>query len=101
MSNNALEGQGSSSTAHNYFYTDTDVQPGITYVYRLSDIAFDGTVTVLRELTVDCAITLPEKTGIASIAPNPFNPVTTIRYAIAKEGRVTVRVIDLTGRTAA
>jgi len=101
LTNTELEGNGSSSTAHNYFYTDTDVQPGVTYVYRLSDIAFDGTVTVLRELTVDYAAALPEETGITSIAPNPFNPVTTIRYAIAKEGRITVRVIDLTGRTAA
>lgn len=30
--------------------------------------------------------------------PNPFNPVTTIRYAIKEEGQVTMRLYDIKGR---
>jgi len=30
--------------------------------------------------------------------PNPFNPVTTIGFSLATEGRVTVRVFDCAGR---
>jgi hypothetical protein len=30
--------------------------------------------------------------------PNPFNPATTIRYKIAKEGRVTITVFDILGK---
>ncbi|NUN70904.1 MAG: VCBS repeat-containing protein [Bacteroidetes bacterium] len=33
--------------------------------------------------------------------PNPFNPVTTIRYAVAEEGMVTLTLSDALGRTVA
>jgi hypothetical protein len=33
-------------------------------------------------------------------APNPFNPVTTIRFATTATGRVTLRLYDLAGRQA-
>jgi flagellar hook assembly protein FlgD len=31
-------------------------------------------------------------------APNPFNPVTTIRYELARTGRVDLVVLDVSGR---
>jgi hypothetical protein len=30
--------------------------------------------------------------------PNPFNPITTVRYGLAQPGRVTVRIYDIAGR---
>ncbi|HEU4725814.1 MAG TPA: FlgD immunoglobulin-like domain containing protein, partial [Candidatus Eisenbacteria bacterium] len=33
--------------------------------------------------------------------PNPFNPRTTIRYTLARPGRVALRVFDVTGRLVA
>ncbi len=37
-------------------------------------------------------------TGFVSIAPNPFNPATTIRFALAREGLAVVGVYDVAGR---
>ncbi len=37
-------------------------------------------------------------TRLGLARPNPFNPVTTIEYALASPGRVTVRVFDAAGR---
>jgi hypothetical protein len=36
-----------------------------------------------------------------SVAPNPFNPSTTIRYALSSSARVKVNVLDVTGRLVA
>ena len=41
---------------------------------------------------------LAEETILYTNFPNPFNPSTIIRYALPKEGEVTVAVYDLMGR---
>ncbi|MFH1845159.1 MAG: C1 family peptidase [bacterium] len=41
---------------------------------------------------------LPQRYGIAAVAPNPFNPLTTIWYDAPRDGQLTVRVYDVRGR---
>jgi len=41
---------------------------------------------------------LPVSYELSQNYPNPFNPVTNIRFAIPKEGFVTLKVFDITGR---
>ena len=38
------------------------------------------------------------RTTILGSYPNPFNPTTTIRYSLAKRGKVTLNVYDIAGR---
>jgi hypothetical protein len=40
----------------------------------------------------------PQRTILHANAPNPFNPVTEIRFDLAEEGHVLLRVYDVTGR---
>ena len=40
-------------------------------------------------------------TGLETPHPNPFNPVTTIRYGLAEEGPVRLTVYDVLGRRVA
>jgi hypothetical protein len=40
----------------------------------------------------------PAVTSLEQNYPNPFNPVTTIRFALAREGRVSLVVYDVAGR---
>jgi len=40
----------------------------------------------------------PVETRLADCWPNPFNPVTTIKYDLAREGAVSIVVYDLRGR---
>jgi hypothetical protein len=44
---------------------------------------------------------LPRVTQLESVAPNPFNPQTTIRFALATASDVTLTVYDLAGRRVA
>lgn len=37
-------------------------------------------------------------TRITNVAPNPFNPETTIHYELAKQGPVDIKIYDVTGR---
>jgi hypothetical protein len=45
--------------------------------------------------------TVPAEYSLSQNFPNPFNPVTTIRYGIPAAGRVTLTVYDILGRTVA
>jgi hypothetical protein len=44
---------------------------------------------------------LPERFELMGNFPNPFNPSTQIRYAVAKESKVTIQVYDVLGRSVA
>ena len=97
-----LQGQGSVSCRTEYSYTDSKVQPGITYEYRLADVSYDGVVEYhgTRAVTVKGSdeLALPEGFALRSIYPNPFNPETNISYAIGKEAEVNLVIVDLLGR---
>src|SRR5690606_30682917 len=38
---------------------------------------------------------------ISSIYPNPFNPSTTIKYAVNQSGKINIQVFDILGRSVA
>jgi hypothetical protein len=44
---------------------------------------------------------LPRTTGLLEVSPNPFNPLTTIRFALATPADVCLSVYDLAGRLVA
>jgi len=44
--------------------------------------------------------TVPEKFEVSNY-PNPFNPTTNIQYSLPKDGNVTVKIFDMTGRNIA
>jgi hypothetical protein len=66
-----------------------------------------GTSTVITAVSTEATTSISEEHRIAreySMAqnyPNPFNPTTTIEYYLAKAGRVTLTVFDVTGKTIA
>jgi len=51
-----------------------------------------------EELDAIAANSLPKEYRIESITPNPFNPTTTITYALPEAALVTLEVFDITGR---
>jgi hypothetical protein len=41
---------------------------------------------------------LPARTALHANVPNPFNPTTTLRFDLARNGRVQLRIYDVAGR---
>ncbi|MBN1884712.1 MAG: hypothetical protein JW876_04210 [Candidatus Krumholzibacteriota bacterium] len=78
-----------------YAVHDTDIVPGRSYVYRLDAIE-DGERVILFETG---AVSVPAAPfALRQNTPNPFNPVTTIRYSLAASGFVRLAVYDAAGR---
>ena len=48
-------------------------------------------------LSID-ALNIPEEFALHNNYPNPFNPITTIRYDLPQESDVTLTIYDITGR---
>ncbi len=71
--------------------TTTAVQAQIAHGY--SNVFALDTVTA-----VDDGRSPPLATALTSIYPNPFNPQTTIEFALAEAGIVELAVFDLRGR---
>ena len=94
----ALQGQGSVSHQTIYTFTDNSVQENESYDYRLSDVDYDGNVEYhsLQLMGVSSS-NVPEQFVLYPNYPNPFNPVTTIRYDLSKESFVDITIYDMLG----
>ena len=76
-------------------YVDTSVMPGKTYHYELLIRTTDH--DEFRSQTV--TVSMPElKLALHQNVPNPFNPLTTIRYDLPANARVRLSIIDVAGR---
>ena len=94
----ALQGQGSVSYQTIYTFTDNTVQENERYDYRLSDVDYDGNVEYHSLQLMGVSLSdIPEQFILYSNYPNPFNPVTTIRYDLSKESLVDITIYDMRG----
>lgn len=75
--------------------TDRDPARG---EYNLTVLKQDGTPIVITNLE---SAEVPDGFVLEPNYPNPFNPTTTINYALPETGNVTVTVLDLLGRRVA
>ena len=90
--------------------TATVVLSGFSYEY-IRDAVVDfppARVEHLRDILIKFGIVVPEATGVAADlqyanalgnnSPNPFNPVTTIKYTIKERAHVSLRVYNVSGQ---
>ncbi len=94
-----VKGMGSSNAPHEYSFMDNGLAPGL-YSYRIKQIDRSGSFTYSKEVQVHVG-SAPRTFSLSQNYPNPFNPTTTIEFTIPTDGRVTLRVYDITGRLVA
>ena len=84
--------------------TDSDVQTGMTYYYRVSAVDFNGNESTVSEpvsatvLAVGGHSGIPQEFALSQNYPNPFNPVTSIQFASPVATDVVFVVYDVLGR---
>lgn len=91
-----VEGFGTTDLRQDYSFVAAGLAPGL-HRFRLKQIDFDGTFDYAAE--VEVLLALPDRFFIQAAYPNPFNPTTTLGFAVATDQPVTVTLIDAAGRT--
>lgn len=92
------------SSETTYSYVDTEVAPG-TWYYWLQNVDMDGDNTfhgpisiVINDGSGNPPPVIPTLTSLDKVYPNPFNPLTTISYGLAKSENVSIQVYNIKGQ---
>lgn len=89
-----VQGNGTVNTPKSYTFTDYNA--GRKNSYRLKQIDRDGKIEYSPVLTVNTS--LKNSFSVAQNFPNPFNPTTTISYAIGQESKVNMKIYNIVGQ---
>ncbi len=101
--NQFLEASNSSS-GHTYSYIDNELNGLGTYYYWLQMVDLDGSSEFSGSVSVTLSTTDPgvpaieDESGLLSIYPNPFNPSTSIAYALKNAASVSIDIFNVRGQ---
>ncbi len=90
-----VKGAGNSNSPKFYEFVDNSALFG-NYFYRLKQIDLDGNYSYSSEVKVFVG-QKPQVYDVKNF-PNPFNPMTTIRYELPEDGNVKLEIYDITGQ---
>jgi hypothetical protein len=93
-----VKGRGTTSEISEYSFVDKPEKTGVVQ-YRLKQMDLDGTYEYSKVVEVD--LTLPDKYELSQNYPNPFNPTTSIKYSLAANSRVELKIYNILGKEVA
>jgi outer membrane protein assembly factor BamB len=89
-----VPGSGTTTERQTYSFSDKNVASG-KYLYRLKQIDFNGEFEYSKEIEIE--IGTPLNFSLAQNFPNPFNPITVIKFALPVSGNINLSVYNSLG----
>jgi len=100
--NEGLQGQGNSTTRHQYSFIDRRILPEQIYWYKLADVDYNGNRTFHGPVNASLnSTTIPKEFKLYANYPNPFNPTTIIEFNLPKTSQVTLKIFNILGEEVA
>lgn len=90
-----VEGSGTTTETKNYNYSLEEMLPG-KYEIRLKQVDFDGKYSYSPVL--EAVVGVPGEYLLDNAYPNPFNPQTTVNFAVRESQQVSYELYDSMGR---
>lgn len=90
-----VNGHGTTAQTQSYSFMDKNTVPG-RYSYRLKQVDFDGTFEYSNIVEAD--VTTPLTFSMGQNFPNPFNPTTNIKFNLAVDSKVSLKVFNILGQ---